>query len=86
MRFLNIAFSFVFLASVANAAVIFDIFYPNELNAENSAGAPPPKVRLQLFAEAMCPDCKEFIENQLAPVWNKLGGEQGRIEYGHFNY
>ncbi|XP_033110696.1 gamma-interferon-inducible lysosomal thiol reductase-like [Anneissia japonica] len=32
-----------------------------------------PPVNLTLYYESLCPDCKQFIAEQLQPTWEKLG-------------
>ena len=31
-----------------------------------------PPVNFTVYIESLCPDCKDFIENELWSVWNKV--------------
>ncbi|XP_071502332.1 gamma-interferon-inducible lysosomal thiol reductase-like [Diadema antillarum] len=32
-----------------------------------------PPVQLELYYESLCPDCRQYIQNQLWPTWQKIG-------------
>ena len=43
-----------------------------ELGIQKINGRQAKKVKVELFYETLCPDVRNFIQDQLYPVWDEL--------------